>query len=165
MLFYRLVTPIFSLFHFFLIMLFTENQRQWSIKLINDLYKWNLTAFFRLKLNPNSESYQEYCQKVKRPLDLDTVKTTLYDGNYKTVEEFVRDLKLVFQNAVTYYGPSHVFTMMADEILLWIQEQEKSMNLSEDEKWMQDLLNLQNKLEEHLKNKPQGFAQSLLPPR
>ena len=146
-------------------MLFTENQRHWSIKIINDLYKWNLTSFFRLKINPNSESYEDYCKKVKKPIDLDTVRDTLYDGNYKTVDEFVSELKLVFQNTVTYYGPSTVFTMMAEEILLWIQEQEKSINLSEDEKWIRDLIKLQNKLEDHIRNKPPGFAQSLLPPR
>ena len=146
-------------------MLFTENQRQWSIKIISDLYKWNLTTYFRPKISPNLEANKDYFEKIKKPIDLDTVKATLYDGQYKNVNDFVSDLKLVFENAINYYGEDNLFTMMAREILIWIKEQEKDMNISEDEKWLKDLAVLQGKLENHLKNKPANFSQSLIPPR
>ena len=146
-------------------MFITGKQRSWAIRIIDNLYKWNLTLSFRGKLDPNVEGYTDYYDKIKNPMFLDQVKTKLWDGEYKTIDSFISDLKLPFENAKLYHGPGTVYYIIAEEILLWIKEQEKYANLSEDEVWFNELVHLQDRMENLIKIKPQQFAQSLLPQR
>ena len=142
---------------------FTEKQRAWCIKTINNMYSWNLTYSFRAKFNPELEGYTDYFEKVKNNLCLDDVKAKLWSGEYKSVDEFVKELKLPFENAANYHGSNTVYGIVAEEILLWINEQTKFTDLSEDELWYKELVELQEKLENHLKNKPEAFCQSIIP--
>lgn len=144
-------------------MIISEKQRAWCIKIINDLYKWNLTSFFRLKIDPEVDGLVNYTEKVKKIMYLDLVRSNLFNGDYTSIDSFLEDLKLVFQNAITYYGASTVYAIMANEILLWISEQEKLINMTEDEIWTKQLIDLQTKLENHIKNKPPMFCPSLIP--
>lgn len=152
-------------FSLFKKMLITENQREWCIKLMNYLYKWNLTMPFRAGLDPNQELYKEYKTKVENPIDLNKVKSELWAGNYQTIDNFLFDLKSVFENAKIFHGPGTVIYMMAEEILIYIKGQEQYKNMSEDERWIQELIQIQNRLEDHIKNRPIDFCQSLIPPR
>lgn len=153
------------LFFLFLFMIFTENQRDWCIKLMNYLYKWNLTAPFRAGLDPSQELYKEYKEKSLEPIDLNTVKAALWAGNYENIDKFLVDLKAVFENAKTFHGSGTVIYMMAEEILIYIKNQEQYKNMSEDEKWLLELMQIQNRLEDHIKNKPEEFCQSFIPVR
>ncbi|XP_040370805.1 bromodomain-containing protein 2-like [Rosa chinensis] len=43
-------------------------------------------------------------QEVRRPMDLSTVKSKLERDNYSSIDAFVADVKLTFQNALWYYS-------------------------------------------------------------
>ena len=144
-------------------MLITENQRLWCKRVINHLYKWNLTLFFRKSIELVSDGLADYKTKVEKPMDLDTVKNTLYDGKYPSVSAFVSDLKLIWTNTKTYYGENTVFSIISNEVLKWICEAEKDMNTSEEEIWFREMLELELKLESHLSSQPGSFCISLVP--
>ncbi|XP_062022292.1 uncharacterized protein LOC133738722 isoform X1 [Rosa rugosa] len=44
-------------------------------------------------------------QEVRRPMDLSTVKSKLERDNYSSIDAFVADVRLTFQNALWYYPP------------------------------------------------------------
>lgn len=47
---------------------------------------------------------QDYLSKVKRPIDLGTVTSTLLEGKYYSVQSFATDCLLVNENCIAYYG-------------------------------------------------------------
>ena len=46
---------------------------------------------------------EEYSTKVKKPCDFGTITTNLFEGNYKSVDDFVHDCYLVPANCRAYY--------------------------------------------------------------
>ena len=144
-------------------MLFSENQREWCKGMINHLFQWNLTIFFRKPFDYVSEGFLDYPSKILKPLDLTTVKNTLYSGYYKNINDFVIDLRLIFENSINFHGESSAISIISKEILKYINEMEKFINLSEDEIWLLNLNNLQLKLENHITQQPPTFCPSLIP--
>lgn len=45
---------------------------------------------------------QDYLKIVKMPMDLSTVGANLALGQYSSLQEFLDDMKLIFQNAFRY---------------------------------------------------------------
>ena len=45
-----------------------------------------------------------YPTKIKKPMDLGTVKSNLKQGQYTTAEEFIADVRLIFTNCYTWNG-------------------------------------------------------------
>ena len=47
----------------------------------------------------------DYLQVIQQPMDLSTVRTKLFSGEYKSVIEAADDMRLIFSNAMTYNLP------------------------------------------------------------
>lgn len=54
-------------------------------------------------VNPND--YPDYLQKIKKPIDLSTIKTNIQSGKYTTVDDFAKDMRLMFSNCLRYNPP------------------------------------------------------------
>lgn len=135
-----------------------EHQRKWCLNIIDQLYKWKLTAFFRHPVDPEAEGLEDYFKIIKKPMDLDTVKKTLYDGNYPSIEAFLTDLHLIWDNTKLFNGKDSIMTYISDEILNWLEKKEKLINKTEDEIWLINLKEIESKIQEHMKNKPMDKA-------
>ncbi|KAI2809389.1 hypothetical protein BLOT_000538 [Blomia tropicalis] len=53
----------------------------------------------------NTEKYTDYLHKIKRPIDLSTIKTNIETGKYLTINEFASDMRLMFSNCLRYNTP------------------------------------------------------------
>lgn len=53
----------------------------------------------------NLRDYPDYLQKIKRPVDLSSIKTNIETGKYLTVHEFASDMRLMFSNCLRYNKP------------------------------------------------------------
>ncbi|CAK7230361.1 hypothetical protein SEUCBS140593_007563 [Sporothrix eucalyptigena] len=62
-----------------------------------------LVGPFREPVDPTSEGIPDYFEKVKRPMDLGTIKANLDNHRYKTPEEFYGDMNQIFSNVYTYW--------------------------------------------------------------
>jgi hypothetical protein len=49
--------------------------------------------------------YPDYADKISTPMDLGTVRSMLEQGSYVSHEEFARDMRLVWSNAMVFYPP------------------------------------------------------------
>ncbi|KAF5181522.1 Transcription factor gte2 [Thalictrum thalictroides] len=60
----------------------------------------------------------DYHQIIKKPMDLGTVKSKLDQNMYATPMDFAADVRLTFNNAMTYNPKGHDVAIMAKAILL-----------------------------------------------
>ena len=62
-----------------------------------------LVGPFKQPVDPVVDNVPNYFDVVKRPMDLNTIKTKMVNGAYKAASEFEADVRLIFQNCYEYW--------------------------------------------------------------
>ncbi|KAG7580097.1 hypothetical protein FFLO_00068 [Filobasidium floriforme] len=62
-----------------------------------------------------------YYDVVKRPMDLKKIKANIKNGTIRTIDDFQRDLYLMFCNAMMYNKPTSEVHHMAEEMMEWCE--------------------------------------------
>ena len=63
---------------------------------------------FNAPVDPDALGIPSYFQIIKRPMDLGTVKSVLQRGGFQTLESCIKDIDLVFDNAMLFNPVNHV---------------------------------------------------------
>lgn len=58
-----------------------------------------------------------YFEIITHPIDLSTIRRKCTKGSYSSADDFIRDLRLMHSNCVTYNGPDHPFSKTAAALL------------------------------------------------
>jgi len=59
---------------------------------------------FAAPVNAEKLSILDYYKVIKEPMDFGTIKIKLKEHKYQKIEEFIRDMELVFTNCKLYNG-------------------------------------------------------------
>lgn len=92
----------------------SPNQTTWQHQcreLLEELFKRPDSRPFRSAVDPIM--YPDYNTVVDTPMDLGTVRETLFAGEYENIREFRKDMDLIFANSKTYNTDkrSSIYTM------------------------------------------------------
>jgi hypothetical protein len=76
-----------------------------------------LNIFFLQPVDPEADGLPDYHSRIRRPMDLTTVKTKLQTNSYNTTMEWYRDMCLIYENATKYHGDTSLWGSIADQLL------------------------------------------------
>mmetsp|Transcript_36440 Transcript_36440/g.60366 ORF Transcript_36440/g.60366 Transcript_36440/m.60366 type:complete len:334 (+) Transcript_36440:92-1093(+) len=78
-----------------------------------DMSRNPLAEWFREPVDHVSLGLTDYTKVVSQPMDLGTVQKKLERGQYLSPDDFAGDVRLVWQNAITYNSASSMFGVVA----------------------------------------------------
>ncbi|OHS96178.1 Bromodomain containing protein [Tritrichomonas foetus] len=78
----------------------TESLPSQCMKFTNDLINDPLASFFVYP--PDKKLQADYNAKIKKPMDLSTIKKKIKDNIYTSFQEWVDDMYLIFNNAIEF---------------------------------------------------------------
>ncbi|XP_041007235.1 transcription factor GTE8-like [Juglans microcarpa x Juglans regia] len=81
-------------------------------RLMSHQYAW----VFNTPVDVEKLNIPDYHTVIKHPMDLGTIKTKLASGAYSSLWDFHADVKLTFNNAMTYNPPGNNVYLMADTL-------------------------------------------------
>lgn len=117
----------------------TVAQLRFAQSTIRSLRKLKDAAPFLRPVDPVALNIPHYFSIVKRPMDFATIERKLASSNpqkpdpnpenprYHNADEFIADVRLIFQNCVAFNGPDHVVTAMGKRIEEIFDKQIKQM--------------------------------------
>ncbi|KAI1114476.1 Bromodomain-containing protein [Nemania sp. NC0429] len=73
-----------------------------------------LVGPFKEPVRPIEDGVPDYFDKIKKPMDLGTVKKKIDRNEYSTPEEFEQDVRQIFENCFTYWGRHHDMSVAAE---------------------------------------------------
>ncbi|OTB04518.1 hypothetical protein M426DRAFT_11412 [Hypoxylon sp. CI-4A] len=76
----------------------------------------NLNQWFITPVDPVALNIPTYFSVVKRPMDLGTMTSKNYRGDYKNVKDIEKDMKLIVHNAELFNGSTHDVTILARQL-------------------------------------------------
>jgi len=98
-------------------------------KLMNLLWRANNGWIFHEPVDPVKLSIPDYFDVVKQPMDFGTIKRKLGNNVYRSGEEFVADLELVFSNCRAYNQPGTDVHSMCETVYDVYRSQRRALGL------------------------------------
>ncbi|KAL8158507.1 hypothetical protein V2J09_000044 [Rumex salicifolius] len=90
--------------------------------LLNRLMKCKGCWWFNEPVDAKGLGLDDYFTIIKNPMDLGTVKSRLSTNRYKTPQEFAEDVRLTFQNAMTYNKEGNEVNAYAKQLLKMFED-------------------------------------------
>ena len=110
-----------------------------------------LAIAFLEPVDPEAEGLPNYNKVIKHPMDLGTIKKKLHDDKYKTVDEFVEDINLVWRNAIKFNGKKSLLKFCAEKLQRKCARWFEMIPSDEIEVWEMEVRNREHELMKILK--------------
>ena len=77
---------------------------------------------------PDEDGVPDYHNKVKRPMDLSTIKAKMDHKSYTNDEEFLADVRQIFDNCFTYWKKGDPMFAAGEKLQKTFEEKYAHMN-------------------------------------
>lgn len=103
----------------------------------------------------SAKEKKQYNRKVKNPMYFSTVLTKLESGSYTSVDQWLSDVYLVFDNSIKYYGKDTIYEDIAIHMKRIVDKKVAEMkSASSYDCWIDTLIKLYSKVDRIMQNKP-----------
>ncbi|XP_043093167.1 transcription intermediary factor 1-alpha isoform X2 [Puntigrus tetrazona] len=106
---------------------FTPVDKRKCERLLLRLYCNELSTDFQEPVTPSS--MPEYSEIIKMPMDLSVIRSKLEDSRYKSTEDFVEDVRLIFKNCATFHKEDTEMANVGANLESYFEEQLKLLYL------------------------------------
>lgn len=119
------------------------HQHKFATSTIRTLKKLKDAGPFKFPVDPLALNIPHYPQVIKEPMDFSTIERKLASSNpvkpdpdptharYYNAEEFITDVRRIFQNCLTFNGPDHAITQSGRRVEATFDKQIKQMPATE----------------------------------
>ncbi|RWA13082.1 hypothetical protein EKO27_g2035 [Xylaria grammica] len=110
------------------------DQRFFDIVLdeVKKVKHYAINQWFLSPVDPVALNIPNYFKVIKKPMDLATMTEKNYDGEYKTMKDLEKDMKLMVHNSEIFNGPDHDVSNQARQLEELLKSQ-----LAGKERWME----------------------------
>ena len=120
----------------------TPAQFKFCLSTIRSLKRLKDTIPFLKPVDYMALNVPHYPSIIKTPMDFSTIERKLASSNptkqdasysnprYFSADEFISDVRLIFQNCITFNGPDHAITIMGKRVEQVFDKQIKHMPLA-----------------------------------
>lgn len=111
-----------------------KNLKEKLLPILKNLQNHKDAWVFNTPVDPVELALPDYFEIIKKPMDLGTIQKKIDAGVYHSIEEFSADVRLTFENAMTYNEEGSVVHAMAKEMKAeFSTERKKLINELESE--------------------------------
>ena len=79
-------------------------------------------------MNPVADGVPDYFDKIKRPMDLGTMKAKMDRKEYTSEEEFLQDVRQIFENCYTYWAKKDPMWAACEKLEKTFEDKYSQMN-------------------------------------
>lgn len=136
----------------------SDYDKEWCTKIHSKLASWNMASPFQRPVDPVRDHAENYFKVVQHPMDLQTMRKKLVDGQYSAVREFVDDFYLICDNAIKFNGQNSLLGYIAADLKTWMEDQYKNKASSAEDEWRKKLVDVVDRLQEHVNSSPEAYS-------
>jgi len=93
-----------------------------ALEIIDYLMSFDLAIPFSEPVDPVKYHIPDYFVKIRKPMDLGTVRTNVTKRKYKELWQIWADIRLIWENCRSYNGPSNPYTIKANALSQMFEE-------------------------------------------
>ena len=139
-------------------MTFTLEEEEFCLKLLNEISEHPISSIFKDPVDPINDDLTDYFDFVKNPSDLSTVRKRLLNKEYNSIQEFKRDMNLIWENAIAYNGRQSSVASCAEELSKIFQKRIVEIEEIPIDQWINDYLKNRSQMCKLFRNAPKGLT-------
>jgi len=124
------------------------------LAITNDFIKDPIAAPFVDPIASDAHFAKEYFERIKKPMDLTTIKRNLSDKFYSSIDQWVADFNLIFDNAVAFNGEEDIISSYAKYLKRKFAKRQKELLFQNTRTIEAEIIKLRNQLAVLLLNPP-----------
>ena len=124
-----------------------------------------ISIYFLEPIDPELDGCPTYFDVIKNPMDLGTAKNKLEEGKYLSVDEWIHDIQLIWENCILFNQPETYFADLAYDLqkeFISLLEEYSLNNYSRTD-WVKQLVKLGKELDSSITDLSQHL--DLIPKR
>ena len=138
----------------------TDFQKKYCLRMLDKIEKHPISELFRDKPSAIDDRYSTSLIEPEKYMDLKIVRKKLEEGQYKCINDWGSDVRMIWKNAQDNY-PDSAISLMAADLSRWFEKRWGEYPRTEEEQWAKKL----KKVEASVRNLTSKFPidKSFLP--
>lgn len=135
----------------------TEELVTECLKVVDALSKHPIAEIFLNPVDPEEDKVPNYLQIVKNPSDLGTVRQNLIEHKYATLQDFKRDVSLIWENAYLFNGRQSMISYMGEKLSRIFNKKMGKIEERPRDVWVSEYLKAQSTLVRLFRSQPKAL--------
>lgn len=122
-------------------------QQKQCQKILDKLYEKSISKPFQQNLSENFGLPEPIKVYLGNPIDLNKIRENLANDQYKTIQEWARDVFLVFDNALSLFQQGSPIFAIAKDLRYWFEKKLRNFPRTSNELWLIEFNSAHEKLQ------------------